>query len=215
MRRLLAFVTVLVCCPTVPALAGQISVALEAQMQALDEQEEIKVLVVCEEQGDIATLDHRLRESRAPLSVRHQQVIDTLREVAERTQADLIEDLSASQYPGIRGFVKLEPGRYRFSFCYRTVGRERPVTVNILKLIKDIDADRLTTVETVRQVSAGNDNFLKFLQNVYPPTNGEWRQVSTFLEVDEPRSFCVMFEPFFMEKGGQAWIDDATLRRVW
>lgn len=119
------------------------------------------------------------------------------------------------KYPGIRGFVKLQPGRYRFAFWYRTHNRKRPVAVNILKMVQALDAGKLVSAEIVREVSAKNDNFIKFLQNIYPPTNGEWRQVSTFFEVKDERTFCVMIEPFFMEKGAWAWFDDVVLRRVW
>jgi subtilisin family serine protease len=71
----------------------------------MDGTDEIKVLVVMREQADIEALDATLRATRAPLSQRHRQVIDALREVAERTQAPIARELTSERDARIRGFA--------------------------------------------------------------------------------------------------------------
>lgn len=106
MNRLLAIVVTFVCCLASSAQAGRIAPGLELQMQGMAAEDEIKVLVVLQEQADIATLDHTLRVTRAPMSERHREVVDVLRDVADRTQAGLVQEMSLGRSSGIRGFTQ-------------------------------------------------------------------------------------------------------------
>ena len=54
----------------------------------------------------------------------------------------------------------------------------------------------------------------KFLQNLYPVTDGEWQQVTTFFMVKEGRTYCVMLEPFRMAEDAWVWFDDVRLEKV-
>ncbi len=88
------------------AVAGTISDGLKAQMTGMDGNDEIKVLVVLQDQADIASLDWSLHTTRAPMAQRHREVIDTLREVADRSQGPLLAELSARARGGaVRGFT--------------------------------------------------------------------------------------------------------------
>ena len=77
------------------ALAGTIAPGLQAQLADLQDEEQIKVLVVLRERVDITTLDQDLHLQRVTLAVRHQIVIDELKQVAAASQGDLIADLDS------------------------------------------------------------------------------------------------------------------------
>ena len=119
------------------------------------------------------------------------------------------------KYPGLRGYLKLEPGRYRFSFWYKTEGRETGLGVNLLKLIETVDIATLKTVAAVRKQSSHNEEYIKFLINRYPPTGGEWANISTIFESKDAASFCVMLEPFGMPEDAWVWFDDVEIRKLW
>jgi len=88
------------------AAAGTISPALQAQIDKLDESAEIKVLVVMQDQPDIANLDKSLRAERATLADRHIEVISTLRDAARISQADLLRSLDGDKSTsGIVGYT--------------------------------------------------------------------------------------------------------------
>ncbi|MGH2571083.1 MAG: hypothetical protein ACRDGR_07650, partial [bacterium] len=105
MNKALALAAALACGVTPVVRAGQISPDLERQLQGLDGGDEVKVLVVLREQADIATLDAELRVVRAPMSERHRRVVDALREMADRTQPPILQDLTIGRDAGIRGFT--------------------------------------------------------------------------------------------------------------
>ncbi|MCK4511681.1 hypothetical protein KAW64_08080, partial [bacterium] len=75
-------------------------------MQALDGNDEVKVLVVLRDQADVSTIDQQLKDSRATRQHRHQAVLGALQDAAQRSQGALTDHLSARQSDGaIRGFT--------------------------------------------------------------------------------------------------------------
>jgi len=104
MKKALALAAAFVCCVASQVHAGRLSSALEDRMRGMDGADEIKVLVVLREQADIPALDAQLRAERASLARRHREVVDALREVADRTQGPLVQALAAGN-PGVRGFA--------------------------------------------------------------------------------------------------------------
>jgi subtilisin family serine protease len=103
MKKALAFAAALACCFAHQAQAGRLAPALEDQMRGMEGTDEVKVLVVLREQADIPSLNTTLSVTRAPMSRRHREVVDTLRDVAARTQTSVIQALSSS--PGVRGYT--------------------------------------------------------------------------------------------------------------
>ena len=88
------------------AWAGVITPGLEFQMQALDGNDEVKVLVVLRDQADISTMNQQLHDGRATRQHRHQAVLGALQDAAQRSQGALTDHLSARQSDGeIRGFT--------------------------------------------------------------------------------------------------------------
>ena len=123
--------------------------------------------------------------------------------------------LGPGKYPGLRTFVKLKPGHYRWSFLYRSVNRKRKIAANLFVMTDDVDADNMAGVKAVRDVSADSGKFIKFLMNKVPPTHGQWRRVaSPVFQVTRPQTLCIMFEPFFMPDGAWVWFDDVRVTRV-
>jgi|GEM_PF-1374073 len=119
------------------------------------------------------------------------------------------------KYPGARTFLKLEPGRYRMAFWYRTKNRDKHVTVNLLRMQPKYTEADFKTEARVREISAINDSFLKFLAQHHPPTDDKWVQVVKSVEIKEAGMYCLMLEPFFMPEDGWVWFDDLELRMVW
>ncbi|MFO7655377.1 MAG: S8 family serine peptidase [Candidatus Krumholzibacteriia bacterium] len=97
-RAVLAGLTILLAWGV--ASAGTISPGLEAQLAELAPGGTLKVLVVLREQVDTASLDRQLRWQKAALPIRHQTVVQTLREVAARTQGDLVAALASEKAGG-------------------------------------------------------------------------------------------------------------------
>lgn len=118
-----------------------------------------------------------------------------------------------SQYPGIRGFLEVDPGWYRFSFRYRTINRELPVPVNILAMSERVRIGDLTTPEAVRALQ--NDDYHKLILRSWPTTDGAWQKVSQILQVRTEQTLAVMIEPFFMNEGGWTWFDDVEMVRLY
>jgi subtilisin family serine protease len=88
------------------ASAGTLTPGLSAQMEGMDGSDEIKVLVVLKDQADIASLDWNLRALRAPFGQRHREVVQSLRSVAERSQAPLLQSLEAMRDAStVRGYT--------------------------------------------------------------------------------------------------------------
>jgi subtilisin family serine protease len=86
--------------------AGALEPGLEAALAAMPDDEFVSVIVNLKEQADIEGIDLRLKRERATRQVRHEQVIRALRETAARTQAPLIEYLTAAKSRGdVAGFT--------------------------------------------------------------------------------------------------------------
>jgi len=92
----LALISVLV--PKAPA--GEISPAVAGQLADLSANEPLTVLVYLHGAVDIKTLDQNLHADRASMAVRHQTVIEALRDAAEAAQADLVTELATAKGRG-------------------------------------------------------------------------------------------------------------------
>ncbi len=79
------------------AAAGYVSPGLEAQFAQKQDDAPVKVLVVLRDRVDIQALDWNLHEQRVDLATRHVTVIETLKDAARGSQADLLVDLAARQ----------------------------------------------------------------------------------------------------------------------
>jgi hypothetical protein len=117
------------------------------------------------------------------------------------------------KYPGLRGFVKLPAGRYRFAFWYKTEGRELPVPVNLFRMSDDVKIETLTSAQAVRKLT--NDQYLKFLRRSWPPTDGEWQQVVQTFKLDKGCIIEIALEPFFMKEGAWTWFDDIEMVKLY
>ena len=94
------------CLWTGSALAGTISPGLADLMRGLSDDDELKVLVVLQDQADIPTLDQQLHERQAPMAERHRLVIQSLQDAASRSQGALLADLAGKRGTGeIRGWT--------------------------------------------------------------------------------------------------------------
>jgi hypothetical protein len=118
-----------------------------------------------------------------------------------------------SKYPGLRGFVKLKPGRYRFAFWYKTEGRELPVAVNLFRMSDDVKIETLTTATAVRKLT--NDQYLKFLRRSWPPTDGKWQRVVQTFKLEKGYIIEIALEPFFMKDGAWTWFDDVEMVKLY
>ncbi len=117
------------------------------------------------------------------------------------------------KYPGLRGFVKLPPGRFRFAFWYKTKGRGLPVPVNLFRMSDDVRIETLTSAKAVRKLA--NDQYLKFLRRSWPPTDGEWQRVVQTFKLDKGCIIEIALEPFFMEDGAWTWFDDIEMVKLY
>ena len=118
-----------------------------------------------------------------------------------------------SKYPGIRGFVEVDPGWYRFRFRYKTQNRKLQVGVNILSMSDHVRPEKLTTPETVRKLA--NEDYHKFILRSWPTTDGQWKQVPLIIEIKKKQTLALMIEPFFMNEGEWAWFDDVELVKLY
>ena len=88
------------------AAAGTLAPGLESLISNMDDQDVIKVLVVMQDQPDIAGMDKALRLNTATLADRHQAVVGTLQETARVSQRGLLQSLATDKAAGgIEGFV--------------------------------------------------------------------------------------------------------------
>ncbi len=88
------------------AQSGFITPGLERQLRHFGDDDVVKVLVVMSSQVDMRSLDWQLHSSKAPLGLRHQTVIETLRTQAQESQKHLLNDLAMHKSDGsILGFT--------------------------------------------------------------------------------------------------------------
>ncbi len=71
------------------AFAGEFSPGLERMTEGMKSDKLVTVLIVMSEQSDIKSLDAELRASKAKLSTRHREVIESLQKTANRSQGPL------------------------------------------------------------------------------------------------------------------------------
>jgi subtilisin family serine protease len=91
------------------AQAGELAPVLQAQIDGMEDHEVLKVLVVMRDQANVASLNLDLHDRQAPLAVRHNTVVTSLRDVAAVSQKDLLGDLRYREADkaagGVRGFT--------------------------------------------------------------------------------------------------------------
>ncbi|MFN8176771.1 MAG: S8 family serine peptidase [bacterium] len=106
MRKALALATLLLVFTASNALAGHLSPGLQRLITGKPGSDEIKVLVVLQDQADIPTLNQNLHLAHAPRALRHRIVVDALRETAARSQAPLRTELASKRANGaVREFA--------------------------------------------------------------------------------------------------------------
>lgn len=105
MKKVLLVAAAALCGFAPSSQAGRLSAGLEAQIAGLNGEDEIKVLVTMVEQADIPSLDLTLRMTGASMATRHAQVINELRDIADRTQAPLRQEMEFGRDTGIRGYT--------------------------------------------------------------------------------------------------------------
>jgi subtilisin family serine protease len=87
-------------------IAGELRRDLADHLEILPGQEMVSVIVYLNEQADISALDLELKQEKASRQVRHERVIRALKEVAARTQPDLVDHLDAARARGdVTGFT--------------------------------------------------------------------------------------------------------------
>ncbi len=99
-RKLILLSCLLVAWLAGSAFAGQLSPGLEAQFAQKQDDGAVKVLVVLRDRVDIQALDWNLHEQRVDLATRHVTVIETLKDAARGSQADLLANLASRQTRG-------------------------------------------------------------------------------------------------------------------
>jgi subtilisin family serine protease len=91
------------------AQAGVLAPGLFSRMEALDERDVLKVLVVMRDRPDIQALDKSLYKEAAPLAMRHKAVVSSLMNVAGTSQQGILADLTVRRADkvagGVRGFT--------------------------------------------------------------------------------------------------------------
>ena len=85
-----------------PAIwSGQVSPYLDDYLQGLTTSEDVKVLVMFDEQADIQSLNQQLKVERATLAERNRRVIEALQDVASRTQPEMVAYLDNLKAQGL------------------------------------------------------------------------------------------------------------------
>jgi len=100
-----ALAIILLMAGAVFAQAGVIAPALEDDLNAAEGDAPVRALVVLRDQVDIKSLDQELRDANAPLAERHEIVVRTLQETAQKAQVGLLAKLETEKAAGrIKGF---------------------------------------------------------------------------------------------------------------
>ena len=82
-----------------PAQAAILHDGLAAQLEVMDDDDLISVIIIMEHQAPVAELNELLKEERATLKARHEEVITALKD-ASNSQAGLLSELSQRQALG-------------------------------------------------------------------------------------------------------------------
>jgi bacillopeptidase F len=102
-----AALAILISLPTfTPLSAGGIDAGLQAYLLSRPDEEPVSVIVSLKEQADVRGLLRALRREKATRRTRHERIVRALRATAARTQAPLVEYLSAAEARGdVLGFT--------------------------------------------------------------------------------------------------------------
>ena len=94
--------------------AGELSPGLQTLLSRTPDREELKVLVVLEDQAPISVMDREMHEARTPMAVRHARVIRSLQEVAARSQPAVEQgDAAGCGSSRRRAAAGRQPSRFR------------------------------------------------------------------------------------------------------
>ncbi len=185
------------------ALAGRIAPGVEARLREMAVEDEIKVLVVLEEQANVGSLDAELHARRASRSERHARVVGSLRQVADRTQPRVLADLEAQRdrrtvagyHPywlvnaitvvttpaGVRRLAEhpdvdvIEPDLVVEGIEPRGNGAASPRSIGISPGIVAIEADRVWTELGIDGTGALVGNLDTGVDGLHPALTARWR----------------------------------------
>ncbi|MBK7703781.1 MAG: S8 family serine peptidase [bacterium] len=105
MRKVLVLALALVMLAGVSA-AGNVSRGFEKYVGSMQGSDEITVLVVLQDQVDVAALDWQLHNAKSSMEDRHAIVVGSLQDVSKRSQGRLLADLAASKALGeVKGYT--------------------------------------------------------------------------------------------------------------
>ena len=105
MRKVLVLALALVMLAGVSA-AGNVSRGFEKYVSSMQGSDEITVLVVLQDQVDVAALDWQLHNAKSSMEDRHAIVVGSLQDVSKRSQGRLLADLAASKALGeVKGYT--------------------------------------------------------------------------------------------------------------
>jgi subtilisin family serine protease len=105
MRTLLLTFIVLIAVSS-SAFAGEIESNFEDYLKSLGDDDFTSAIIYLWDRPDIATLDETLRAENASMSVRHESVVNVLREAAQSSQPLLLDYLEAKKATGtVEGFT--------------------------------------------------------------------------------------------------------------
>ncbi len=105
MRKVLVLALALTMLAGVSA-AGNVSRGFDQYVRGMQGSDEITVLVVLQDQVDVAALDWQLHNAKSSMEDRHAIVVGTLQDVSKRSQGRLLADLTASKALGeVKGFT--------------------------------------------------------------------------------------------------------------
>jgi subtilisin family serine protease len=86
--------------------AGNVSRGFENYVSSMQGSDEITVLVVLQDQVDVAALDWQLHNAKSSMEDRHAIVVGSLQDVSKRSQGRLLADLAASKALGeVKGYT--------------------------------------------------------------------------------------------------------------
>lgn len=91
---------------SVSAFAGEIESKFSEYLETLKEDDFVSAIIYLEDRPDIKAMDDDLRAEKATRRVRHQRVVNSLREAAQRSQPALLNYLNMRKAQGtVKGFT--------------------------------------------------------------------------------------------------------------
>lgn len=95
-----ALLSILAVAFTVTASAGEIEEKFAAYLETIGDDDFASAIIYLWDRPDIRTLDNALHAAKAPMQIRHERVLSELRQVAVRSQPDLLSYLDARKLEG-------------------------------------------------------------------------------------------------------------------